>query len=152
LGNRSYFFYYKPKLMAQSIGYLMLNPSAHSSTLSALVIAGFVNFLVFLVITARVSTRFTLRLTGLGALFAISTIPPYLVAWGMPHTTADLLFYWLFCFAVGLAAVVQAMRAGVRRTPAARATLEPLAVGTLDKKHTLWGISISRSTRVRKET
>jgi hypothetical protein len=115
-------FYYKPKWIAQSMKYLTLNPAVHFSILNVLVIAGFVNFLGFLVIPASVSTRsMMLHLTGLGALFAISTIPSHLVAWAMPHTTADLLFFCLFCVGLGLSAVIQPMRATVRRASAAGA-------------------------------
>ena len=56
-----------------------------------------------------------LRLAGLGALFGITSVPTYLVAWATPHTTADALFYTLFCIGLGLAAVMQPVRAAVRR-------------------------------------
>jgi hypothetical protein len=116
------FFDYKPKWIAQSMEYLALNPAVPSRIPKVLVIAGFVNFLGFLVTTASFSIgSMMLRLTGLGALFGISSIPTYLVAWATPHTTADLLFYCLFCIGLGLTAAVQLMRAAVGRTFAARA-------------------------------
>jgi hypothetical protein len=110
------FFYYKPKWFVQSMKYLTLNLAFHSPVVNVLVIAGFVNFLGFLVIPASFSTgAMLLRLVGLGALFGISTIPTFLVAWATPHTTADLLFYCLFCIGLGLSAVMQPLRAAVRR-------------------------------------
>jgi hypothetical protein len=57
----------------------------------------------------------------LSALFGISSIPTYLVAWATPHTTADLLFYCLACIGLALSAAVQLMRAAVGRMFAARA-------------------------------
>jgi hypothetical protein len=115
-------FCHKPKWILQSMEYLTLNPAVHFSILNVLVIAGFVNFLGFLVLPASASTRsMMLHLTALGALFAISTIPSYLIAWAMPHTTADLLFFCLFCVVLGLSAVIQPMRATVRRASAAGA-------------------------------
>jgi hypothetical protein len=102
------FFYYKLEWLVQSIRYLTLNPAVYSRILKVLVIAGFVNFLGFLVIPASFSKgAMLLRLVGLGALFVISSIPTYLVAWATPHTTADLLFYCLFCIGLGLSAVMQ---------------------------------------------
>ena len=103
------FFYYKPKWIEQSILQdLAVNPRAYPPVLKVLLIAGFVNFLGSLVIPAGFSTEsMMLRLTGLGALFGISSIPSYLVAWATPHTTADLLFYCLFCVGLGLSAVMQ---------------------------------------------
>jgi hypothetical protein len=110
------FFYYKPKWFVQSMKYLTLNPAFHSPVVNVLVIAGFVNFLGFLMITASFSVEpMMLRLAGLGAIFGISSLPSYLVAWATPHTTADVLFYCLFCIGLGLAAVMQPMRAAVRR-------------------------------------
>jgi hypothetical protein len=117
------FFYYKPEWLVQSMKYLALNPAVHSRILEVLVIAGLVNFLGFLLIPASFSIAFRmLRITGLGAIFGISGIPSYLVAWATPHTTADLLFYCLFCIGLGLSAVIQLMRAAVRHTFAPRAT------------------------------
>jgi hypothetical protein len=116
------FFYYKPKWIVRSMEYLALNPAIPSLILKVLVITGFVNFLGFLVITASFSIGSTMaRLTGLSALFGISSIPTYLVAWANPHTTADLLFYCLSCIGLGLSAAVQPMRAAVGRVFAARA-------------------------------
>jgi hypothetical protein len=90
--------------------------------LNVLVLAGFVNFLGFLVNPPNVSTGpMMLRLAGLGALFGVSSIPSYLIAWALPHTTADLLFYCLFSVGLGLGAVMQPMRAAVRHASAARA-------------------------------
>jgi len=59
-----------------------------------------------------------LHLTGLGALFGISSLPTFLVAWANPHTTADLLFYCFFFIGLGLAALVQSMRSAVTGTSA----------------------------------
>jgi hypothetical protein len=116
------YFYYKPKWIAQSMEYLALSPRVNSTILQVLVIAGVVNFLSFLVIAAKFpASPMMLRLAGFGALFGISNIPSYLVAWATPPTTADLLFYCLFCTGLGLAAVMQPMRAAAKRTPAARA-------------------------------
>jgi hypothetical protein len=116
------FFYYKPEWIVRSMEYLALNPAFHSSILKVLVIAGFINFLGFLAITGSFSTaHMMLRLMGLGALFGILSIPSYLVAWAVPHTTADLLFYCLFCVGLGLGAVMQSTRAAIRRTSAVRA-------------------------------
>ena len=116
------FYYYKPKWIVQSMEYLALNSAVPSPILKVLVIAGFVNFLGLLVITASFSTGSTMaRLTGLSALFGISSIPTYLVAWANPHTTADLLFYCLSCIGLALGAAVQPMRAAVGRMFAARA-------------------------------
>jgi hypothetical protein len=110
------FLYYKPEWFVQSIKYLALNAAFHFAILKVLVIAGFVNFLGFLVIATRFLQGPTmLRLAGLGALFGITSVPTYLVAWATPHTTADALFYSLFCIGLGLAAVMQPMRAAVRR-------------------------------------
>jgi hypothetical protein len=116
------FFYYKPKWIVRSMEYLGLNPAIPSPILKVLVIAGFVNFLGLLVITASFSIGSTMaRLTGLSALFGISSIPTYLVAWANPHTTADLVFYCLSCIGLGLSAAVQPMRAAVGRMFATRA-------------------------------
>ena len=110
------FFYYKPKWFVQSMKYLALNPAFHSPVVNVLVIAGFVNFLGFLMITASLSAKpMMLRLAGLGAIFGVFSLPSYLVAWATPHTTADVLFYCLFCIGLGLAAVMEPMRAAVRR-------------------------------------
>jgi hypothetical protein len=113
-------FYYKPKWILQSISDdLRLNTAFDSLILTVLVTTGFVNFLAFLVITARWSRGPTmLHLTGLGALFGISSLPTFLVAWANPHTTADLLFYCFFFIGLGLAALVQSMRSAVTGTSA----------------------------------
>jgi hypothetical protein len=116
------FFYYKPEWFVRSMQYLALNPTFNPPSLRVLVIAGLVNFLGFLIIPASLPIEhMTLRLVGLGALFGISSIPTYLVAWSTPHTTADALFYCLFCIGLGLGAVVQSMRAAVRANSAVRA-------------------------------
>src|SRR6516164_4186089 len=47
------FLYYKPEWFVQSIKYLALNAAVHFAILKVLVIAGFVNFLGFLVIATR---------------------------------------------------------------------------------------------------
>jgi ABC-type Fe3+-siderophore transport system permease subunit len=117
-------FYYKPTWIEKSILQdLTVNQGAYPQILKVLLIAAFVNFVGFLVTPASFSKgSIMLRLNGLGALFGISFIPSYLVAWAVPHTTADLLFYCLFCIGLGLSAVMQLMRAAVRHTFAARAT------------------------------
>jgi hypothetical protein len=51
------------------------------------------------------------RIAGVTLLSALFTMPSYLAAWAMPHTSADLLFYCLF--AVGL--VLGAMLIKLRR-------------------------------------
>jgi hypothetical protein len=116
------FLYYKPEWFVQSIKYLALNAAFHFAILKVLVIAGFVNFLGFLVTAIRFSGGPTmLRLAGLGVLFGISSVPTYLVAWATPHTTADALFYCLFCIGLGVSALMQSMRAVVRPTSTAQA-------------------------------
>ena len=91
--------------------------------LTKIVIAGFVNFVGLLIVAARFSARTAmLRLAGLGVLFGIFTMPTYLVAWATPHTTADLLFYCLFCIGTGLGAALEPLRAAVSRASAARAS------------------------------
>jgi len=116
------FFYYKPELIVQTMAQdLALDPAGYPPMLNVLVLAGFINFLGFLVNPANASTgSMMLRLAGLGALFGLSSIPSYLVAWANPGTTADLLFYCLFCIGLGLSAVMQPMRAALRRASAAR--------------------------------
>jgi hypothetical protein len=113
-------FYHKPKWIVESIAYLTLNPTVHYSSLNVLVIAGFVNFLGLLAISAGISTRSKLHLAGLGALFGISVIPSYLVAWALPHTTADLLFYCLLCIGQGLVVATQGVQAAVERASTER--------------------------------
>lgn len=117
------FLYYKPKWLLQSMEYSVLNPAFNSPVLNLLVIAEFVNFVGLLIVAARFSARTAmLRLAGLGVLFGIFTMPTYLVAWATPHTTADLLFYCLFCIGTGLGAALEPLRAAVSRASAARAS------------------------------
>jgi hypothetical protein len=114
------FFYYKPAWLLQAMEYLALNPAVPSPILMTLVIASFANFLLFLVIVASssVGSLILLRLTGLGTLFGVSSIPPYFTAWATPHTTADLLFYCLFCISLGIGSAMQPIGAAVRRRSA----------------------------------
>ena len=114
------FFYYKPAWLLQAMEYLVLNPAVPSPILMTLVIVSFANFLLFLVIIAGSSTGslILLRLTGLGTLFGVSSIPPYFTAWATPHTTADLLFYCLFCIGLGIGSAMQLIGAAGRRRSA----------------------------------
>jgi hypothetical protein len=112
-------FYYKPMELLRSMEYLTLNPAVHSPILMAFILGAFTNFLGFLVIVGGSWTGLTLlRLIGLGALFGISCIPSYLVAWAEPQTTADLLFYCLFCIGLGIGSAMQPIGAAVRRRSA----------------------------------
>jgi hypothetical protein len=99
----------------------MLPGADQSPLLLVLVIVRFANFLGFLVMPINSSTgHMMLRLTGLGALFGIFTVPSYLAAWATPHTTADLLFYCIFCIALGLSAPLQALRPSATHIPGLR--------------------------------
>jgi hypothetical protein len=111
-------FYYKPEWIGWSILQdLTPNPASYSPVFNVVVIAGFMNFLGFIVISASLAAgRTMLRLARLGALFGIFSFPSYIVAWATPHTTADLLFYFFFCIALGLGAVM--MRTALGRTAA----------------------------------
>jgi hypothetical protein len=112
-------FYYKPMELFRSMEYVTLNPVVHSLILMVFILAAFINFLGFLVIAGGSSTGLILaRLIGLGALFGISCIPSYLVAWAEPQTTADLLFYCLFCISLGIGSAMQPIGAAVRRRSA----------------------------------
>ena len=111
------FFYYKPKWFANSLAFLTLNPSLPSDIVRLLVIGGFLNFLGLFIIASGLPTGYLmLFLTGLGAIFGISCIPTYLVAWATPHTMADVLFYCLFCTGLGTCAGLQGVRAAIRRS------------------------------------
>jgi hypothetical protein len=112
-------FYYKPMELFRSMEYVTLNPAVHAPILMAFILAAFINFLGFLVIAGGSSTGLMLlRLIGLGALFGIACIPSYLVAWAEPQTTADLLFYCLFCISLGIGSGMQLIGAAVRRRSA----------------------------------
>jgi hypothetical protein len=115
------FLYSKPKWLLQSMEYIGLNSGFNSSILTVLVIAGFANFVGLHIVPARfLPGAVMLRLTGLGLLFGIFTIPSYLVAWATPHTIADLLFYCLFSIGTGLGAGLESVRAAVSRAFAVR--------------------------------
>jgi hypothetical protein len=117
------FLYYKPKWLLQSMEYIVLNSAFNSSILNVLAIVGFVNFAGLLIVPAGFSAGAAmLRLTGLGLLFGIFTIPSYLVVWATPHTVADLLFYCLFSIGMGLGAALEPLRVTVSRAATARPT------------------------------
>src|SRR5262249_6308339 len=65
--------------------------------------------------------RDLLRIAGVTVLSAVFTIPSYLAAWAMVHTSADLLFYCLFATGLAFGAVVICAKSAVRRLISTRA-------------------------------
>jgi hypothetical protein len=55
------------------------------------------------------------RVAGVTMLSALFTIPSYLAAWAMVHTSADLLFYCLFTVGLGIGAAVVCTKSAMRR-------------------------------------
>jgi hypothetical protein len=71
---------------------------------------------VFVFFTIEIMpVRDLLRVAGVTILSALFTIPSYLAAWAMVHTSADLLFYCLFAAGLALGAIVVWARSAMRR-------------------------------------
>jgi len=51
------------------------------------------------------------QIVGVTLLCASWTIPPYILVWGAPHTSADLFFFLIFLIGLGVAAIPIAVRA-----------------------------------------
>ena len=107
------FAYYKPLLILASLGELLhLKQDFYPVTVSLLAVLGIMLFAALALSSARRQSRFeAARLVELGGIFAIATVPPYLVAWALPWTSADLLFYGLFCLVLAPALAIAFMRA-----------------------------------------
>jgi hypothetical protein len=58
-------------------------------------------------------------------LAAVATIPAYIMVWAVPHTPADLLFYCIFIFGMGLDALALGTRWAIRRLGIAPAAGHP---------------------------
>lgn len=100
------FTWYKQRLISRSIAQsLTFDLSGFANLQIFLLLASIGTALVFAVVSS-VSVRSTeiLLLGGATVMFAAFSIVPYLVAWAVPTTTAELLFFCLF--ALGLAASV----------------------------------------------
>ena len=63
---------------------------------------------------ATVSMSDVWRIAEVGLLAALFTIPSYMAAWAMPHTSADLLLYCFFSIGLILGTIVLGIRRAVR--------------------------------------
>jgi hypothetical protein len=103
------FLYYKPKRIFSAIfAVIQIKMRGYPSITIGLLVAALVNLLLYFVIVGHLSTSNRILIAKGGFLFAVSTIPGYLLAWASPHTTADLLFYCLFCIGLLLGVIVAA--------------------------------------------
>jgi hypothetical protein len=110
----STFLYYKMKFIPSSLGAnLQMNISAYPPLAIGLIVAALANLLVYAVGFGGLYSRWLMA--GAVLLFAASTIPPYLVAWAAPYTTADLLFYCIFGAGLALSEAAGAARMMFRR-------------------------------------
>jgi hypothetical protein len=91
------FFYYKPKMIVSSIfASIQTKWIVYPPFAIGLLVAALVNSFAYFIVVARLPTSNRKLIAKGTALFAVSAIPSYLVAWAHPWTTADLLFYCLF--------------------------------------------------------
>jgi hypothetical protein len=109
------FIYYKPQMIVRSIQQSLVINVAGDQTKAvypggppvvlypplaiALLLGSLAVALLFFSVEA-IAIQDLARVAGLTLLSALFTIPAYLAAWAMPHTSGDLLFYCLF--AIGL--------------------------------------------------
>jgi hypothetical protein len=119
------YIYYKPPLvlgcMKQGIE-LDLNLNGYRLRLKCLLVMGFANLLVFLLIGSPASDPArTLRLCGITLLFALFSIPTYFFAWAGSAQTPDLRLYIIVAFGATLAALIEwGRRAAHSRLPITR--------------------------------
>lgn len=107
------FLYYKPLSILHSLAYDLALLAPSGAVTPYLPIASGL-FLAMIAVTAYFAPipPANLRQTSTVALVSAAwTIPPYFVAWAAPHTSIDLLFYFLFLVGLGLAAIPVGMRA-----------------------------------------
>ena len=102
------FAYYKPPLILWSLfDLLSVDPGFYPAAVNLLGLFGIIMYAALAVIsTRRQSRRGAIRLIELGGIFALATIPPYLIAWALPWTSAELLFYCVFCACLMPSAVI----------------------------------------------
>jgi hypothetical protein len=104
------FLYYKPKRIFSAIfSVIQIKMRGYPSITIGLLVAALANLLLYFVIVPHRSASNRMLIAKGGFLFAVSTIPGYLLAWASPHTTADLLFYCLFCIGLLLGVIVAAV-------------------------------------------
>jgi hypothetical protein len=120
------FVYYKPRYIVWSIAQSMrINPYGDQMmavrpqgralvpypplALSLLAISLAI-VLVFFSVGGRMTNSELLRIATITLLSALFTIPSYLAAWAMPHTSGDLLFYCVFATGLALGGMLIGMR------------------------------------------
>jgi hypothetical protein len=117
------FIYYKPRYIVWSIGQSLTFNFAGDQTKAvdpggppvvpypplaiALLLGSLAAAFLFFSVEA-IAIRDLARMAGLTLLSAFFTIPAYLAAWAMPHTSGDLLFYRLFAIGLLFGALVVA--------------------------------------------
>lgn len=102
-------FYYKPKMIISSIfSSIQMRLMNHPWFANGLLAAALVNSLTYFIVAAPLPGRNRVLISKAALLFAVSTLPSYLVAWAHPWTVGDLLFYCIFCGGL-LSGVVVAM-------------------------------------------
>ena len=101
------FFYYKPKMIVSSIfSGIQMNLSVFPLSAIGLLVGALVNFVINFIAAPRLPIPNRMHIAKGALLFAVSTIPSYLVAWANPWTTGDLLFCCIFCTGLLLGVVV----------------------------------------------
>jgi len=124
------FIYYKPQMIVQAIQRsLVINLTGDQTKAIypggppvvpypplavTLLMLSFGVVLVFFAVEIM-PVRDLLRVAGVTTLSALFTIPSYLAAWAMVHTSADLLLYCLFAIGLALGASLILVRAVLRR-------------------------------------
>jgi hypothetical protein len=117
------FFYYKPAYIIWSV-VQSLKSNMNEYPPIAVGLLGFTLLnLLACFSTSTMPVRNSARIAGTALMFAALSTLPSMVAWALPHTIADLLFYCIFCAGIALAVVSAAARAALRRAPSVQPTL-----------------------------
>jgi hypothetical protein len=108
------YLYYKPRMLAAQIRNALIFPvrlRGYSPLLKGLLVAAFINLLVFLVMPPAPSDPSrSRRLGGMLVLFALCNIPGYFLAWPGTAQTIDLRVYVVMAAGLALNAVGETIR------------------------------------------
>lgn len=135
------FVYYKPRWIVQAIAATLRTNFAgdpartvdhtvhfpergvipYSPVAVGLLIAALATCLLNFFVGARASLPTIRRVAGVAALGIAFTIPSYIAVWALPYTTADLLFYLLFCIGFAAGSGVMSARWALDRLISAQA-------------------------------
>ena len=131
------FVYYKPLLLFKSIGENLEFRFAQALPgLLWLLAASLCNFLAFALIASPVVLSRDMKIVaGATAALAVFITIPYFIVWALPHTSGDLLLYFIFALGLAAFAAVKALY-GLLFAPApAEASRAPLPVNRATLVH-----------------